>query len=154
MPASLACATKKSFIVGTRVVSRNGTFYLFGRTDNGTAVGGCAQGTIAVNVRASTDAGASWSAPSPLATPDLASVCQYADGGAFFDETAQRWHYIVQSLAPAGAGGWTLSHFSSATADPLGPWIANARNPVVRGGATTSYRYSLATHTGSNVEMT
>jgi hypothetical protein len=122
-----------SINAGTRIVARNGTFYLFGRTDNGTAVGACAQ-TIAVNVRASTDEGATWSTPSPLATPDLVNVCLYADGGVYFDAAAQRWQYLVQSLAPAGKGGWTLSHFSSATADPLGAWVANARNPVVRGG--------------------
>ena len=123
-----------SINAGTRVVSVNGTFYLFGRADNGTAVGGCTQGTIAVSVRASADEGATWSAASPLATPDLTTVCQYADGGAFFDAAAQRWQYLVQSLAPGGKGGWTLSHFSSATADALGPWIANPRNPVVHGG--------------------
>ena len=119
---------------GTRVVARNGTFYLFGRADNGTVVGACTQGTIAVNVRASADEGATWSAPAPLATPDLVSVCLYADGGVAFDEAAQRWHYLVQSLAPGGKGGWTLSHFASVTADPLGAWVPNARNPVVRGG--------------------
>ena len=119
---------------GTRVVARGGTFYLFGRADNGTAVGGCAQGTIAVNVRASADEGASWSAPAPLASPDGVRVCQFADGGAIFDEAAQRWHYLVQSLAPGGAGGWALAHFTSATADALGAWLADARNPVVTGG--------------------
>ena len=123
-----------SINAGTRVVARNGTFYLFGRADNGTATGGCAQGTIAINVRASTDEGATWSAPQPVATPDLATVCMYADGGAIFDAAAQRWHYLVQSLAPGGAGGWALAHFYSASADPLGAWLANARNPVVTGG--------------------
>ena len=123
-----------SIDAGTRVVARNGTFILFGRADNGTAVGACAQGTIAVNVRTSADEGATWSAPAPVATPDLVSVCQYADGGAFFDDEAQRWHYLSQSYAPGGKVGWTLSHFSSATPDPLGAWVANAHNPVVRGG--------------------
>lgn len=119
---------------GTRVVVRNGTFYLFGRSDNGTVVGGCSQGTISINVRASTDEGATWSAPVPLATPDLVNVCQYADGGVIFDEATQRWHYLVQSLAPGGKGGWALAHFSSATANPLDAWLPDARNPVVTGG--------------------
>ena len=119
---------------GTRVVARNGSWYLFGRADNGTAVGGCAQGTISINVRASADEGAHWGPPAPLAVPDLLTVCQYADGGVIFDEAAQRWHYLVQSLAPGGRGGWALAHFTSLSADPLAGWQADARNPVVTGG--------------------
>ena len=118
---------------GTRVTAVNGTFFLFGRSDS-PAQGSCTQGVIAVNVRASIDEGATWSQPHPVATPDLVNWCMFADGGAFFDTEANMWHYLVQSLAPAGKGGWSLSHFFTTGADPLGAWSADSANPVVVGG--------------------
>ena len=117
---------------GTRVVVANGAWYLFGRSDAG-ATPRCPSGEISTNVRASVDAGATWGPPTTIAAPD-ADSCIYADGGPFFDSAASTWHYLSQVL-PAGAGaGWALSHFSRVGASPLGPWVPNPRNPVVRGG--------------------
>lgn len=122
-----------SIDAGTRIVALNGSTYLFGRFDLG-ASGSCTQGVISVNVRVSVDEGATWSLPHPVAEPDLTTVCMYADGSAFFDAQAGRWHYLVQQLEVRGAGGWTLAHFSTSTPDPFGVWTADAANPVVRGG--------------------
>jgi hypothetical protein len=126
-------ATFPAIDAGTRVTAINGTFYLFGRNDSAPS-GSCTQGVISVNVRLSEDKGATWSLPHPIATPDLKNWCMFADGGAFFDAQAGNWHYIVQSLPPTGRGGWSLSHFFTSGADPMGSWQADTANPVVVGG--------------------
>lgn len=91
-------------------------------------------GVYKIVVRASLDRGATWGAPVDVAVPDLVRVCCYVDGGPFFDADTGTWHYIMQSLAVNGTGGWSLSYASRADASPLGPWTLSPANPVVRGG--------------------
>eukprot|EP00035_Acanthoeca_spectabilis_P001937 m.83830 g.83830 ORF g.83830 m.83830 type:complete len:470 (+) comp11244_c0_seq2:30-1439(+) len=117
----------------TRVVVVNGSWVLFGRADSGPTKL-CPSGVITTNVRVSTDQGATWSQPHPVAAPDLHTVCIYADGSGFYDHETATWHYLTQQLDANNAGGWTLSHFSLEGASPFGAWQPNPHNPVVKGG--------------------
>eukprot|EP00658_Telonema_sp_P-2_P073843 TRINITY_DN6297_c0_g1_i1.p1 TRINITY_DN6297_c0_g1~~TRINITY_DN6297_c0_g1_i1.p1 ORF type:complete len:522 (+),score=39.78 TRINITY_DN6297_c0_g1_i1:251-1816(+) len=117
---------------GTRITVMNETWYLFGRADTGPTAK-CPGGEISINVRASTDKGRSWGAPSTLVEPDETTTCQYADGSAFYDVGTNTWHYLVQ--VNARGKGWALAHFSLVGASPLsGVWNPNPHNPVVTGG--------------------
>jgi len=121
---------------GTRVVVRNGTWYLFGRNDTG-PTSQCPQGEISINVRASVDKGLTWGTPVVIVPANPAVSCLYADGTAFFDEDTGTWHYLSQALQK----NWNLAHFylppqpSDPTASPLSTaWVPNPANPVVTGG--------------------
>eukprot|EP00040_Diaphanoeca_grandis_P043837 m.269238 g.269238 ORF g.269238 m.269238 type:complete len:470 (-) comp83218_c0_seq1:224-1633(-) len=122
---------------GTRVVVMGSTWYLFGRFDSGPTAN-CPQGEISINVRSSTDQGMSWGAPHAVVAPDEKTTCIFADGTAFYDQTANTWHYLSQVLDVGGKGGWQLSHFSLQGTSPFGTWIANPQNPVVKNGALFS----------------
>jgi|EP01046_Picozoa_sp_COSAG06_P032926 hypothetical protein len=119
---------------GTRVVVSNGTWYLFGRWDQGPSKK-CPQ-RISINVRASTDKGQTWGAPHVVAEPDETTVCVFADGSAIYDAETTTWHYVVQMLDVSGKGGWMGAHFSlTGSASPFGDWVSDANNPVVASGS-------------------
>lgn len=59
---------------GTRIVVVNTTWYLFGRWDTG-ATAKCPGGEISINVRSSTNQGATWSLEHSVVKPDEVTTC-------------------------------------------------------------------------------
>jgi hypothetical protein len=112
----------------------NSTWYLFGRWDVG-ATKKCPSGEISINVRASTDSGATWGLPQVIAKPDETTTCIYADGSGYYDTETATWHYLVQVLDVGGKGGWMGAHFSLQGPSPLGNWVADPKNPVITSGS-------------------
>eukprot|EP00051_Salpingoeca_urceolata_P009380 m.114110 g.114110 ORF g.114110 m.114110 type:complete len:569 (-) comp16278_c0_seq2:25-1731(-) len=85
-------------------------------------------------VLTSTNRGLSWSNKTVIATPvpNTSTECALVDGAGFFDEDAGVWHYLSQCLDRNHV--WNLCHFQRAGPDPLGPFVPNPHNPVVRSG--------------------
>jgi hypothetical protein len=91
-------------------------------------------GLTRLEVRSSRNQGKTWSDPVTIAAPvpNSPSECILMDGGAFFDEETQTWHYLSQCLGRDSH--WNLCHYSRSGRNPMGPFVANPKNPVVIGG--------------------
>jgi hypothetical protein len=132
--ATFAEKSLPNFSVGTQVFPVGPIWYLFNRQFS-PPTNYCTQGVYSIYVRASNNQGVSWSAPYPVAVPNQASgVCQYVDGSPFYDNATATWHYLSQQLDAGGKGGWSLAHFYLPHVSPVGQWITDPNNPVVKGG--------------------
>jgi hypothetical protein len=90
-----------------------------------------------VLVRESRDKGRTWSNPVTAASPGAGAAgdgCAILDGSTFYDRSSGIWHLLAQCLDRNEQGGWSLCHYSRRAATPLGPFVADRANPVVRGG--------------------
>jgi hypothetical protein len=117
---------------GTQIVPKDGLWYLFNREFNYTSPSPqCRNGIARIVARKSTDRGKTWSDEVVIATPDAAKhECEIADGQAFWDADTKTWHYLAQMLDANGV--WNLDHFTRQGADPMGAFVADEANPVVR----------------------
>ncbi|WP_164743490.1 discoidin domain-containing protein [Microbacterium sulfonylureivorans] len=99
-------------------VMPDGTWYLFNRQMVYNTPG-CSL-ALDVQVRKSTDKGASWSAPVTIIThtPGTEWSCMASDGDAYYNQTEDRWHYIFQCLGASGA--WRTCELGRDGADPMG----------------------------------
>jgi hypothetical protein len=112
--------------VGFQFVTRPGIWYLFHREYGfGPKPAYCSADYARIVLRSSLDEGRTWSNATVLANPGRAGSpdeCALVDGGAFFDEQLEQWHYISQCLARTG--GWQLCHFSANGSDPTkATWV-------------------------------
>lgn len=86
-----------------------------------------------INCRKSTDKGLTWSAPVNVVEPtDDTPWSTYAtDGHAIYDEKANKWRLLFQSLS--GSGPWTCSYLEREGSDPMGPFTTPAgfTNPAI-----------------------
>jgi hypothetical protein len=88
-------------------------------------------------VRMSSDHGITWTDPViALNAPggNGADACMVTDGGAFYDAETDVWHALYQCLGKPNTGGWKLCHYTKSGASPIGAFVADSANPVVKGG--------------------
>jgi hypothetical protein len=108
-------------------------WYLFNRVERpGTCPGG--EPRVGVQVRESRDRGSTWSAPAIVLdpAPGTAWSCAASDGDAFYDQARGKWLYLFQCKADGGA--WNGCYAERPGLSPMGPFAANAENPVIRAG--------------------
>ena len=108
----------------------DGTWYRFSR-EWGTGSCGVSLSTV---VRASTDQGASWTDPELVIAPEAGTdwSCYATDGGAYYNETENRWYYLFQCFDGSAWGGCLITKDG---ADPRGGgWVAPQTTAVVSGG--------------------
>jgi len=91
-------------------------------------------GIARIVLRYTENEGLSWSEKWIVAEPnnDTASNCALVDGGAFYDAEEKKWHYLSQCIGSAAR--WNMCEYSLEGESPIGKWIPNKANPVVRGG--------------------
>jgi hypothetical protein len=118
---------------GTQIVPMDGIWYLFNREyDYAPHPAHCKADFSRIVARKSADRGRTWSEETVLAEPDLAQGdCALGDGFAYWDADRRSWHYLAQLLR---AGEWNIEHFTRQDADPLGRFVADSANPVIRSG--------------------
>jgi hypothetical protein len=123
------------YAAGAHLEVRGDTWYLFGRKVHwGEHFADCTffPDALGTEVRRSTDKGVTWSDPVEVVAPADGTPwsCAATDGDAWYDASADRWHYLFQCIA--GDRVWNGCHVERAGADPLGPFIASHANPVIR----------------------
>ena len=124
---------------GTQIVPINGVWYLFNREyDFAPRPSQCPRDFSRIVVRKSIDHGHTWSNEVIIAQPNLTQgECALGDGYAYWDGDTRTWHYLAQMLA-ANRQGWNIDHFTRQDSDPMGSFLADPGNPVIRGGALWS----------------
>jgi hypothetical protein len=122
--------------MGTQIIPVGGVWYLFNREFfYMSPPAQCQQfGAVArIVARASSDQGRSWSDEVSVAEPNFAAgECLIADGHAYWDAETGTWHYMTQEIG--GSGHWNGNHYTRQAASPLGPFVPDPGNPVIRGG--------------------
>ncbi|MFK4761499.1 sugar-binding protein [Microbacterium sp. ZW T5_45] len=108
----------------------DGTWYRFSR-EWGTGSCGVSLSTV---VRASTDQGATWTDPELVIAPEAGTdwSCYATDGGAYYNDTEDRWYYLFQCFDGTKWGGCLITKDG---ADPRGGgWVPLQTTAVVSGG--------------------
>ncbi|KTR81991.1 hypothetical protein NS277_15680 [Novosphingobium barchaimii] len=120
---------------GSFVVDR-GVWYVFNRASALAVSSDCQQDRARMVARSSRDQGRTWSDPVTVAEPGDGPggvICAVLDGSAVFDSQSGTWHLLAQCLGVGGAG-WSLCHYTRRSASPLGRFVTDTSNPVVKGG--------------------
>lgn len=115
----------------------NGRWYAFSRAPIGPKPAYCPHDHAAVHVRESADKGRSWSKAVTAAAPGWSASgdgCAVLDGSSFYDRSTGTWHLLAQCMDRENRGGWSLCHYARRSPSPLGPFVPDPANPVVRGG--------------------
>ncbi len=97
----------------------------------------CANDHTQVIVSESRDKGRTWSTPVVAASPGASAKgdgCTVLDGSTFHDRASGTWHMLAQCMDRNQRGGWSLCHYTRKAATPMGRFVADPANPVVRGG--------------------
>ena len=120
--------------MGAEIVPIDGVWYMFNREYHyEPQPPQCRHDHARIVVRKSVDLGRTWSPEAVVASPDLAKgECALTDGAAYWDAETGTWHYLAQELTPAGV--WNMNHYTRHSADPVGPFVPDSDNPVVRSG--------------------
>jgi hypothetical protein len=120
------------------ITVRNGKWYIFNRQTIRPIPRYCPRNYAGIIERESSDQGKTWSNPPVVVaspSPDNPGAgCTILDGSTYFDPAAGTWHLISQCLAVHDAGSWSLCHFTRAGESPMGPFVPDPHNPVVRSG--------------------
>jgi len=117
---------------------RSNVWYAFNRVAIPDPEGGCPSTHMRIVVRESRDQGKSWSSPEVAAEPGdsvKGDGCAILDGSAFFDEMTGIWHLLAQCSDVGNQGGWAMCHYSRKNLSPLGRFVPDSGNPVVKGGS-------------------
>lgn len=120
---------------GSFVVDR-GVWYVFNRASAPAVSPDCRQDHARMVARSSRDHGRTWSGPVTVAEPGDGPggvICAVLDGSAVFNAHTATWHLLAQCLG-VGDAGWSLCHYTRHSASPLGRFVADRANPVVKGG--------------------
>jgi hypothetical protein len=123
---------------GTRIISVNGSWYLFSREYNyAPNPVQCTGDFSRIVVRASADHGRNWGSETVVAEPNLSlGECALADGFPYWDADTGIWHYLVQMLKTDGT--WNIDHFTLQGPNPVARFAPDLANPVVQSGALWS----------------
>ena len=120
------------------IAVRDGKWYIFNRVGKPPKPRYCPHDYLGIIARESSDHGKTWSNPPAVLVepgPDMTGAeCAAVDGSTYFDPGTHTWHLLSQCLTVQDAGGWSLCHFTRAGESPLGPFVPDPHNPVVRGG--------------------
>lgn len=120
---------------GSVVVSQ-GIWYVFNRATAPIISPECGHDHTRMVARSSRDHGKTWSDPVTVVDPSRGPggvICAVLDGSAVFDVQSSTWHLLAQCLGE-GDAGWSLCHYTRHSFSPLGRFITDQSNPVVRGG--------------------
>jgi hypothetical protein len=97
----------------------------------------CPQTTMTLEVRKSTDTGKTWSEPVDILSNAVPyQACNAVDGGVFYQAATNTWHILYQCLGPGLP--WQGCHATRIGNDPLGPFIPDPLNPVIKSGSLWS----------------
>lgn len=127
--------------IGTWYTVRGRLWYAFSRAYLNVGNPACTGDYTRVVVRKSGDHGTTWSSPVTVADPGVSAKgdgCAILDGSSIYDARAQTWHMLAQCMALWNAGGWSLCHYTRTGASPMGRFVPDPANPVVRGGGLWS----------------
>jgi len=114
-----------------------GRWYAFSRTVIFNRPAYCAHDHTEVVVSESRDKGRTWSNPIVAVSPGASASgdgCAILDGSTFYDRSNGTWHMLAQCLDRKEWGGWSLCHYTRRATTPIGRFVADSANPVVRGG--------------------
>lgn len=131
---------RTGFEAAAQFIVIGNNWYLFDRhvdwSDSWKAKG-CPQGTKTLEVRKSTDSGKTWTAPVDILTntPPYQS-CDATDGGVYYQPSTNTWHILYQCLGPNSA--WAGCYATRSGSDPMGPFIPDYQNPVIKSGSLWS----------------
>ena len=125
------------------IIALDGLWYAFNRMpvtaapqDQASACVKAGHPLLQVVVRTSADHGTNWTDPTVIVAPSWSSqaadYCEVTDGDAFFDEETDTWHYLGQCINTTGH--WDMCHYTRGGSVPIGRFVADRENPVVRGG--------------------
>ncbi len=111
-----------------------GTWYLFSRKLAPSLPSYCPAGlghALSMEVRMSDDQGKTWQAPVEILPNVQGSKweCAAADGDAYYDAAARKWHYVFQCLDRSGT--WAGCHVEREAVSPVGPFVETIPNPVI-----------------------
>lgn len=118
-----------------------GSWYAFSRVTIGPPGGQCPALRMKVVVRRSRDQGRTWSPAQVAVAPrrvGRGDGCAVLDGSSYFDASAATWHMLAQCLDSGASPRWSLCHYVRVGDSPMGPFVADPTNPVVRGGSLWS----------------
>ena len=121
---------------------RDGIWYVFNRAYINRNVDYCPIDHARIVVRESSDQGKHWSAPIIAVEPGDspgADDCNALDGSTYFDQRTGTWHMLSQCLAKNESSRWALCHYTRRSKSPMGKFLSDNANPVVRGGALWSH---------------
>ncbi|MGO4168403.1 hypothetical protein [Novosphingobium sp. YAF33] len=113
-----------------------GVWYVLNRAALPHPSDNCTPDNTRTVIRASTDQGRTWSAPTTLVDPGTSAKgdhCAVLDGSLYHDVKSSTWHMLAQCLDGKGAL-WALCHYTRRATTPLGRFEADPENPVVVGG--------------------
>ncbi|NML08701.1 hypothetical protein HHL08_00830 [Sphingobium sp. AR-3-1] len=114
-----------------------GTWYAFNRAGVPQRNPACPTDNMQTVVRASSDEGATWTPPTVVAAPGdskRGDGCAILDGASIYDAASDTWHMLAQCLELHNAGSWMLCHYTRQGRSPLGRFVADPLNPVVKAG--------------------
>lgn len=114
-----------------------GRWYAFSRSVIANRSANCPLDHTEVMVSESRDKGRTWSTPLVAASPGTSAAgdgCAILDGSTFHDQSSGTWHLLAQCLDRDQRGGWSLCHYTRRAVTPLGRFVADPANPVVRSG--------------------
>lgn len=121
----------------TWFITKDGIWYAFSRVVISVQTPRCQHDHTRVVVRESRDKGRTWINPVTAIEPGSSRSgdgCAVLDGSTYYDASVGVWHILAQCLDLQSAGGWSLCHYTRRSSSPLGPFLADRANPVVRGG--------------------
>lgn len=113
------------------------TWYAFNRAPVAQRTAACPDDNMQTVVRASTDSGQSWTPPAVVASPGVSKRgdgCAILDGASLYNAATDTWHMLAQCLELHNAGGWAMCHYSRRGRSPLGRFVPDPLNPVVKQG--------------------
>lgn len=114
-----------------------GRWYAFSRSVVVDRSAHCPLDHTEVIVSESRDKGRTWSTPVVAASPGASAAgdgCAILDGSTFYEQSSGIWHLLAQCLDRDQRGGWSLCHYTRRAESPLGRFVADPTNPVVRSG--------------------
>jgi hypothetical protein len=133
---STALGEPRGAYEGSHIEVVGDTWYLFNRVTLAEDCPGRGP-KLGTQVRASTDRGATWSAPTPILspTPGTPWACAATDGDAVYDASAGTWRYVFQCLDEGR--GWSGCYAERHASTPLGRFAppSAAMNPAIPSGA-------------------
>jgi hypothetical protein len=120
---------------------RSNVWYAFNRIAIPDPQRRCPSTHMRIIVRESRDRGKSWSNPQVAAEPGDSATgdgCAILDGSALFDNMTGTWHLLAQCSDVGNQGGWAMCHYSRKNLSPMGRFVPDPGNPVVKGGSLWS----------------